>query len=142
MRKTLFALGAAAALAVSAGGASADPVTITFDTNCTATLNTTGNNVSALLSGSADDDCQLGFGTGYNGKIRNFGNGTGMSVHFDGDGTSYYLAISMPYVTGGTWKLYNTADGKTITSASGNYTVNADAKTHARGNKSASSRPQ
>lgn len=138
MRKTLLALGGVAALAVSAGGASADPVTITFDTNCTATLTTTGNTVSALLGGSADDDCQGGFGTGYNGKVKAFGNGTGLAVHFNGDSTNYYLAVSMPYVTGGTWRLYNTADGKTITSTNGTYTVNA-AKARAHGTKSATS---
>ncbi|HVU19327.1 MAG TPA: hypothetical protein VHE09_01250 [Rhizomicrobium sp.] len=139
MRKTLLALGAAAALAVSAGGVSADPVTITFDTNCTATLTTTGNTVSALLAGSADDNCQTGFGTGYNGKVKSFGNGTGLAVHFSGDDTNYYLVISMPYVTGGTWRLYNTADGVTLTSTNGSYSVNSAAEVRARRTKSVTS---
>jgi hypothetical protein len=137
VRKTLFALGAAAALAASAGGASADPVTITFDDACNAvTLTTTSNNVSASFAGTA---CAPGLGTGYNGKTKLLGNGTGMAVHFNSDPASYYLFLSTPYLTGGTWVLYKTTDGLTATSTNGTYSVSGTAEVHPRGTKSITS---
>jgi hypothetical protein len=137
VRKTLLALGAAVVFAVSAGGASADPVTITFDTLCNVvTLNTTGNNVSASFAG---DSCETGLGTGYNGKVKRLGNATSMAVHFDGDPASYYLLLSEPYTTGGSWVLYTTPDGVTVTTTRGTYTVNGTAEVHPRGRKSMTS---
>lgn len=139
MRKTLLALGAAAALAASAGGALADPVTttITFDGACNeVTLTETGNNVSATFAGTA---CEPGLGTGYNGKFKPIFKNTGMTVHFNSDPNSYYLTLSAPYVTGGTWILYSTADGATVTKTTGTYTVSTGDDVQARGTKSITS---
>jgi hypothetical protein len=139
VRKTLLALGAAAALAASAGGASADPVTttITFDGACNeVTLTATGSNVSASFAGTA---CEPGLGTGYNGKSKPILNNTGMTVHFNSDPNSYYLMLSAPYITGGTWILYSTADGATVTQTTGTYTVSTGDEVHARSAKSITS---
>jgi len=138
VRKTLLALGAAAALAVSAGGAWADPVTttITFDGACNeVTLTANGGNVSASFAGTA---CEPGLGTGYNGKFKHL-NSTGMTVQFNSDPNSYYLMLSAPYITGGTWILYSTADGATVTKTTGTYTVSTGDDVHARGTKSITS---
>jgi hypothetical protein len=140
VRKTLIALGAVAALAGSAGGALADPTVITFDGACNSlSLTTNGNSVTALLSAQPTQTCEAGFGTGFNGKVKRFGNGTGLAVTFTGDAASYYLALSTPYITGGTWRLYTTPDGAATTFTSGTYSVVGTAEVHPRGTKSITS---
>jgi hypothetical protein len=140
VRKTLIALGAVAALAGSAAGALADPTVISFDLSCnTLSITTNVNSVTALVTGT--DTCESGFATGFNGIFKKVGNGSGMSVTFNGDTASYFLVLSTPYITGGTWKLYTTPDGTAATVTSGTYTVGGTADVHPRGTKSITTFP-
>jgi hypothetical protein len=54
------------------------------------------------------------------------GKSVGLGVRFLGDDAGYYLVLSTPIATGGTWTLAKSADGKTSTSTSGTYSVDGD----------------
>jgi hypothetical protein len=131
MRKMLSAWGIAGLLLVS--GASAGPVTISFDGACnTAAVTTSGISVNAVLGGR---HCQTGLGTGLAGKNPD-GQWASMAVLFDGDPASYFLMVTRPFVTGGHWFLFKTTNGINGSLASGTYTVSGTADRHPRGTRS------
>jgi hypothetical protein len=100
-----------------------DAVLITFDGACnTLSLSTLRTAEDAVLSGKK---CPKGLGTGFAGAFQT-GKAVGLGVRFDFDTAGYYLVLSEPIVTGGTWKLYKSADGTTSTSTNGTYSVAGD----------------
>jgi len=136
MSRTIWAWAALLALAIPNCGASAAPTRITFDGACnTATITTAGESVNAVLGGT---HCGSGYATGLNGRTVD-GNFSGMAILFYNDDASYFLMLSRPYVTGGSWVLYKTTSGLRGTSTHGTYTVGGTAEHHPRGSRSITS---
>ena len=125
---------AAAVLVAFAGGASAKSKTesISLDGHCDVlTLNIDKN----VVAGTDDPNCAQGFGGGFIGKIKGFGNAIVAGVQFGGEpGLQVVLRIQYPLVTGGAWDLYGTSNGTTLTKLeSGVYTVEGTAAKAPRG---------
>ena len=79
-----------------------DAVNITFDGACnTLTLSSYQDSRSAILGGKK---CPQGLGTGFTGSFKS-GKSYGLGVRFLGDSAGYYLVLSTPIATGGTWTL-------------------------------------
>ncbi|HEY3637752.1 MAG TPA: hypothetical protein VGK90_06335 [Rhizomicrobium sp.] len=113
---------AAAVLSTPAAQAS-DAVKITFDGACNAlTLSAYHTSRSAIFGGK---QCPQGVATGFAGSFGS-GKSVGLGVRFLGDTAGYYLVLSTPIATGGTWSLAKSADGKTSTMTSGTYSVAGD----------------
>jgi len=122
MKMAIFGLGAAAAL-VAVSARASDAVKITFDGACnTLDLSTFHASEDAVLAGKT---CPQGFGTGFAATFKS-GTAAGLGVRFTDDPAGYYLVLSTPIATGGTWTLYKSADGKTSTSTGGTYSVAGD----------------
>jgi hypothetical protein len=101
-----------------------DAVNITFDGACnTLTLSAFHDSRSAILGGK---HCPQGLATGFAGNFKT-GKSVGLGVRFLGDSSGYYLVLSSPIATGGTWTLFKSTDGKHSTSTSGTYSVDSDA---------------
>jgi hypothetical protein len=123
MQKMIFPVCVASALLAAPVVHASDAVNITFDGACnTLTLSALGDERSAILGGKK---CPQGLGTGFLGSSKT-GQSVGLGVRFLGDSAGYYLVLSNPIVTGGTWTLSRSADGKTSTSTSGTYSVSGD----------------
>jgi hypothetical protein len=120
--KTLLVLGAAALLALpSVASARTKTTTVSFDGYCdVVTIKVTG----ALVAGQ--DSCAGGFGGGL--LVKHAGSagrsvvaGVQFSVY---PGYQFVLQLSYPLVTGGTWTMYATTDGTTLSPfEGGTYTV-------------------
>jgi hypothetical protein len=110
------------------GTASAAPVNLSLDGFCdqlaiTLSNDSNGNKIFAALNENAAT-CTADLMTGFVVKIKGY---TTRWVYVGGprfgDGTGWGFIFSYPFVTGGTWALYNTVDGATISVAdSGTYT--------------------
>ncbi len=123
MLKTVFPVCVATALLAAPAARASDAVNITFDGACnTLTLSAFHDERSAILGGKK---CPQGLATGFTGTFKS-GKSVGLGVRFLGDTAGYYLVLSNPIVTGGTWTLTKSADGKTTTSTSGTYSVGGD----------------
>jgi hypothetical protein len=136
--KTLWVLAAILALG---GAADAKPKTriISLDGHCDVlTLKISKTEVV----GADDPNCATGFGIGYVGKVKGFGNGIVAGVQFDAvPGAQFVIRISYPLVTGGNWDLAVTTDGTTFTPYnSGTYTVEGTARQGLRGTMPAAAR--
>jgi hypothetical protein len=136
--KSLFAF-AAAVLVASASSALAKTQThiITLDGHCdeiTLKVNKT------LVAGTDDANCEAGIGGGLIGNVKGFGQAIVAGVQFTSmAGTQFVFQISYPLATGGTWNLYETTDGVTLTELeSGTYTVVQGAIAHPAGNSALS----
>jgi len=133
MGRAIWAWAAVLALALPAGSASAATTKLTFDGACnTATITTSGESEDAVLGGK---HCEAGFATGLNGKTTD-GKFSGMAILFYGDPASYFLMLTKPYVTGGSWFLYKTTNGVNASLASGTYSVGGAAEHHRQGRQS------
>jgi hypothetical protein len=125
MQKMIFPLCIAAAALNAPAAHASDAVNITFDGACNAlTLSADRDSRSAILGGKK---CPQGFGTGFAGSFKS-GKSVGLGVRFLGDDAGYYLVLSTPIATGGTWTLSKSADGKSSTSTTGTYSVGGDPK--------------
>lgn len=123
MKKTVFSLGAAAAMLCAPDVYASDAVKITFDGACnTLTLSSFRTAENAELAGRK---CPQGLATGFAGTFKS-GKAAGLGVRFYNDSAGYYLVLSAPIVTGGAWTLYKSADGKTSTSTEGTYSVDGE----------------
>jgi hypothetical protein len=121
--KTLLALGTAA-LVLSSAAASAKTYSISLNGHCDViTLDVK----KTLVAGSDDADCEAGFGGGLIGKVKNFGDAIVAGVQFSAKaGDQFVFEISWPLATGGSWNLYETSDGVTLTEVeTGTYTVDS-----------------
>ncbi|HEY5047505.1 MAG TPA: hypothetical protein VII49_05750 [Rhizomicrobium sp.] len=131
--KTLLALAAAAFIASSAG-ASARTHThvITLDGHCDQlTMTITGT----LVAGTDDASCEAGIGGGEIGKVKNVGDAIVAGVQFTAKpGIQFVIQLSYPLATGGSWVLFETTDGVTLTELeSGTYTLVSDGAEAPRG---------
>ena len=125
MKTIIFNLSAAAALVAASAANASDAVKITFDGACnTLELSTRHASENAVLAGKK---CPQGFGTGFAAKFGS-GKAAGLGVRFYDDPAGYYIVLSMPIATGGTWTLYKSADGKTSMSTNGTYSVAGDVR--------------
>ena len=142
MKAIVFLLGLSAAVLGPSTVQASNAIRITFDGVCnTLDLSTFRTAESAVLSGKK---CPQGLGTGFAADFKT-GEGAGLGVRFDNDSAGYYLVLSRPIVTGGTWTLYKSADGQTSTSTSGTYPVSGDPNARPQAAKSitgAKSRPR
>lgn len=133
MKTIVFLLGLWAAVLGPSAVQASNAIRITFDGACnTLELSTFHRSESAILSGKK---CPQGLGTGFAAAFKT-GEGAGLGVRFDNDSAGYYLVLSEPIVTGGTWTLYKSADGQTSTSTSGTYSVGGDPNARLRAAKS------
>jgi hypothetical protein len=124
MKKIIFSLGFMMAVVAAPAARASDAVNISFDGACnTLSLSTLRTAENAVLAGKK---CPQGLGTGFAAKFKS-GKAAGLGVRFVGDPAGYYLVLSRPVVTGGTWTLYKSADGTTSTSTTGTYTVDDNA---------------
>ena len=129
-------LALAAAMLVALGGAASaksKTETISLDGHCDVlTLRID----KAAVAGT--DACAQGFGAGFIGKVKGFGNAIVAGVQFPGEpGTQLVMRIQYPLVTGGAWDLSATTDGVTFSEVeSGTYTVEGTAAKGARGTAS------
>jgi len=92
----------------------------------------------SVVAGTDDPGCATGFGGGFIGKAKGFGNAIVAGVQFSGQpGAQVVIRLAYPLVTGGNWDLYATTDGVTMTELeSGTYTVEGTAAKGARGTAS------
>jgi hypothetical protein len=131
--KSSFAL-AAAVLVALGGGASAKTKTqtISLDGHCDVlTLQIDKNSVA----GVDVPTCANGFGAGFIGKIKGFGNAIVAGVQFSEEpGVQLVFRVQYPLVTGGAWDLSETNDGVSFSQIeSGTYTVEGTAAKGPRG---------
>ncbi len=132
MRSSL-ALAAAVLVALS-GAASAKSKTqiVSLDGHCDVlTLKIDKTSVA----GTDDPDCAEGFGAGFIGKVKGFGNAIVAGVQFaEEPGVQLVLRVQYPLVTGGSWDLSATSDGVSFSEIeSGTYTVQGTAAKGAKG---------
>jgi hypothetical protein len=131
--KSSFALAAAVLLALS-GGASAKSKTeiISLDGHCDVlTLQVD----KQAVAGFDIPTCASGFGAGFIGKIKGFGNAIVAGVQFAQEpGVQLVFRVQYPLVTGGAWDLSETSDGVSFSQIeSGTYTVEGTAAKGPRG---------
>ena len=131
--KSSFAL-AAAVLVALGGGASAKTKTetISLDGHCDVlTLQIDKN----AVAGVDVPTCAHGFGAGFIGKIKGFGNALVAGVQFSEEpGVQLVFRVQYPLVTGGAWDLSETNDGVSFSQIeSGTYTVEGTAAKGPRG---------
>ena len=90
------------------------------------------------VAGTDDPDCAQGFGAGFIGKIKGFGNAIVAGVQFSEEpGEQVVLRVQYPLVTGGSWDLSATSDGVSFSEIeSGTYTVQGTAAKGPRGTAS------
>ena len=120
MQNMIFRASIVAAILVAPAARASDAVSISFDGACnTLTLSAYHDSRSAELGGK---HCPQGLGTGFTGSFK-VGKAVGLGVRFLGDSAGYYLVLSTPIATGGTWTLTKSADGKTISQSGGTYSV-------------------
>jgi hypothetical protein len=123
MQKMIFLSGVAASVLAATAAYASDAVNITFDGACnTLALSAFHNSRSAELGGKK---CPQGLATGFLGSFGS-GKSVGIGVRFLGDNAGYYLVLSTPIATGGTWTLSKSADGKSSTFTAGTYSVAGD----------------
>ena len=127
---------AAAALVATAGSAFArGTTTISLDNFCDV-LTIKGNKIlkTALTVAEQNPDCEAFYGAGFVGKVKTFGHVVSIGLRGGTDpNVEYVMEISYPFVTGGKFFLYGTADGVTLNGYAGStYTVDG---TPARGAK-------
>ena len=91
-----------------------------------------------VVAGTDDPNCATGFGGGFIGKVKGFGNAIVAGVQFSQQpGAQVVLRLAYPLVTGGNWDLYATTDGVTMTELeSGTYTLEGTAAKGMRGTAS------
>jgi hypothetical protein len=125
--KSSFALAAALFLATSGAAlAKSKTETISLNGHCDVlTLHIDKN----AVAGTDDPDCAEGFGAGFIGKIKGFGNAIVAGVQFSEEpGTQLVFRVQYPLVTGGSWDLSATSDGVSFSEIeSGTYTVEGTA---------------
>jgi hypothetical protein len=131
--KSSFAL-AAAVLVALGGGASAKTKTetVSLDGHCDVlTLQIDKN----AVAGVDVPTCAHGFGAGFIGKIKGFGNAIVAGVQFSEEpGVQLVFRVQYPLVTGGAWDLSETNDGVSFSQIeSGTYTVEGTAAKGPRG---------
>jgi hypothetical protein len=128
---------AASVLVALSGGASAKSKTETISLNGHCDVLTL-NIDKSVVAGTDDPDCAQGFGGGFIGKIKGFGNAIVAGVQFSGEpGEQVVIRVQYPLVTGGDWDLWGTSNGATLTKLeSGTYTVEGTAARGARGTTS------
>ena len=134
--KSSFALTAAVLIALG-GAASAKPKTQTISLNGHCDVLTLHINKTAV-AGTDDPDCAQGFGAGFIGKVKGFGNAIVAGVQFsDEPGVQLVIRVQYPLVTGGSWDLSATSDGVSFSEIeSGTYTVSGTAAKGPRGSAS------
>lgn len=125
---------AAAVLVALGGGASAKPKTqiISLNGHCDVlTLHIDKN----AVAGTDDPDCAQGFGAGFIGKVKGFGNAIVAGVQFSEEpGAQLVFRVQYPLVTGGSWDLSATSDGVSFSEIeSGTYTVQGTAAKGVKG---------
>jgi hypothetical protein len=89
----------------------------------------------SLIAGADDPACSAQFGGGLIGKVKGFGNAIVAGVQSPAaPGVQFVLQISYPLITGGTWNLYDTTDGVTLSQIeTGTYSVSGAAAHGAKG---------
>jgi hypothetical protein len=124
-----------AALVVTTGGAFAKNNATTISLNDFCDVLTIQHNavLKTALTVTDDPNCEPFFGAGFVGKVKKIGNSAVIGVHVAGATEEFVFRIDYPFVTGGSWVLYGTQDGVTLTAFAGDtYTVDGIA---ARGSK-------
>jgi hypothetical protein len=134
--KSSFALAAAVLIALSGtASAKSKTETISLDGHCDV-LTLHINKIA--VAGTDAADCAQGFGAGFVGKVKGFGNAIVAGVQFSEEpGTQLVFRVQYPLVTGGSWDLSATSDGVTFSKLeSGTYTVEGTAAKGPRGTTS------
>lgn len=131
--KTSWAL--AAAVLIASGGAAlakSNTYTVSLDGHCDVL---TVHIKKQVVAGSDDPGCAAGFGGGFIGKVKGFGEAIVSGVLFSAQpGKQFVFRLQYPLVTGGAWDLSVTTDGTSLsTIESGTYTVEGTAHKGARG---------
>ncbi len=120
MQRMIFPICVAGAMLIVPAAHASDAVNITFDGACnTLTLSAYHDSRSAILGGKK---CPQGLGTGFAGSFKS-GKSAGLGVRFLGDTAGYYLVLSTPIATGGTWTLSRSVNGRKSTSTGGTYSL-------------------
>ena len=122
MKSATLSLAFAAAMLTSTGGAMAASHTISLDTFCDQLSFTYGTSTAAMVEQSGT--CTADFMTGFVVKTKGF---AGKWLYVGGprfaDGTAWGFLVSLPITTGGSWGLYHSTDGVSVSlAASGTYT--------------------
>jgi len=128
---------AAAVLVATAGPVLAKSKTETISLNGHCDVLTLHIN-KQQVAGTDDPDCAQGFGGGWIGKVKGFGNAIVAGVQFsEFPGEQLVFRVQYPLMTGGAWDLYATSDGSSMTKLeSGTYTVEGTAERGPRGSTS------
>lgn len=129
--KTSWAL-AALLLLGAAGEAGAKTQVISLDGHCDVlTLRIS----KSAVAGTDDPNCSTGFGGGFIGKVKGFGNAVVAGVQYTSQpGKQFVIRVAYPLVTGGAWDMYVTNDGVTLHPFSGGtYTLQGTAAKGPRG---------
>ena len=89
-----------------------------------------------------DTGCSNAIGGGLLGSIHGEGKAAVMALTDPGNPTTQFVfKFSYPFVTGGTWTLYSTSNGTSLTTVlSGNYTIPNAGEPSLKGPKSVTSR--
>ena len=92
-----------------------------------------------LIAGADDPNCAVQYGGGMIGKVKGLGGSIVAGTQSpNAPGYQFVIQIQYPLVTGGSWSLYATADGVTISPfESGTYTVEGSAARGVKGTTSA-----
>lgn len=132
--KKICALAIAALMATSSGAlAKNKATTISLNGYCDVLTIKSNKALKPALTAIDDPNCEALFGAGFAGKIKKVGNSAILGMHVSGTAEEFVFRIDYPFVTGGSWVLYGTQDGETLTAfASNTYTVNGKAE---RGSK-------
>jgi hypothetical protein len=119
---------AAAAVFAFAGQALAKSKTATISLNGHCDVLTLKIDKGAV-AGTDDPKCAQGFGAGFIGNVKGFGNAIVAGVQFASQpGVQLVFRVQYPLVTGGSWDLSATSDGVSFSEIeSGTYTVSGTA---------------
>jgi hypothetical protein len=137
MKKLAFL--AVTAFAASTVVAAASVTVVSLDGYCNAyTIRKNGS----LMAARDTPTCGRGFGTGVLGTTTDQVRNAIIALQDPATRhTQFEYTFSYPFVTGGTWSLYNTGDGKhTYLLFSGTYSVSAPGAKNAKVGKSATAR--
>jgi hypothetical protein len=134
--KTVLLL-SAAAMVLSASAAVARPVTkaIRLDGYCNVYSITIDKGIAWVQD---TPSCSGNYGGGVVGSAKNFGKSIDLALQsMSSPGVQLYLVASYPFVTGGTFKLYQTVDGNNfIDEVDGTYTLDSSPENGPKGGKS------
>jgi hypothetical protein len=137
VKNVFFALTLAAVAAIPASAiAGTKAVTITLDGDCDSFKVTNKNGLYSIV----DTSCETWYGTGRVAKIAGGGKALTLGMFAAGQTEAYYVTLSYPFTTGGTFNMYITPDGgrgNAVLQFTDTYTVAGTPNKGTRGTKPA-----